>query len=176
MPLLLKGLLLALLITGAAFDLRFRKIPNWLTVSGVVLGLAANALLSGWHGFVAASVGFLVAFAAYLPLYALRALGAGDVKLMAAVGSFTGAALWFDVLIATALLGGLAAVILVLIRRRFKRTFSNVAFILLALMHGKRPSDENPDLNVRDGRSVTLPHGAAIAAGALACLVLGKLG
>lgn len=176
MPVLLKLIFLAVLLAAAASDLRSRRIPNWLTLSGVVLGLGINTLLGGWHGFAIALGGCGLALAVYVPLYAVRALGAGDVKLMAAVGAFTGPAMWLDVVIATALLGGVLALILVVMRRRLKRTLLNVGLIVSTLLRRGRPSDRNPELNVRDRQAVTLPHGAVIAAGALICLALGKLG
>src|ERR1017187_945375 len=87
-PRIVEVALLVVLLAAAVFDVRYRRIPNWLTVGGVVLALAMNAVrappLAG-VGFALAGLG--VAFGIYLLLYALRAMGAGDVKLMAAVGA-----------------------------------------------------------------------------------------
>ena len=83
--------LLILLLTAAVFDVLYRRIPNWLTVSGVVLGLAMNTVIGAPEaGVVFALIGLLVAFGIYAGLYALRAMGAGDVKLMAAVEALVG--------------------------------------------------------------------------------------
>src|SRR5271157_3131734 len=78
--------LLIVLLAAAVFDVRYRRIPNWLTVGGAVLGIAMNAVIGpplAGIGFALAGLG--VAFGIYVLLYALRAMGAGDVKLMAAV-------------------------------------------------------------------------------------------
>jgi prepilin peptidase CpaA len=75
--------LLVLLLTAAVFDVLYRRIPNWLTVSGVVLGIAMNALIgSPEAGLVFSLVGLAVAFGIYVVLYALRAMGAGDVSFI----------------------------------------------------------------------------------------------
>src|ERR1017187_8474904 len=80
--------LLVVLLAAAVFDVFYRRIPNWLTVGGVVLGIVTNALIGpplAGVGFAMAGLG--VAFGIYVLLYAVRAMGAGDVKLMAAVGA-----------------------------------------------------------------------------------------
>src|SRR5947209_3673955 len=100
-------LLLALVLGAAVFDARYRRIPNWLTLAGVLIGLAMNAYLYGvfptkqvqgsWGGLLFAAQGLGFGFAVYVFLYALRAMGAGDVKLMAAVGAMAGWRDWFGI-------------------------------------------------------------------------------
>src|SRR3954471_7823355 len=88
--------LLAMLLAAALFDVMYRRIPNWLTVSGVVLGLAMNAIIGAPDsGIVFSLVGLMAGFTVYAVLYALRAMGAGDVKLMAAIGALVGWKSWF---------------------------------------------------------------------------------
>jgi prepilin peptidase CpaA len=176
MPHALLIVLLVVVFTAAVFDARYRKIPNWLTVAGVLMGFGGNTITGGWRGLCGAMAGFALAFAVYFLIYALRGLGAGDVKLMAAIGSFTGPALWIDILLATAISGGACALILVASKRKVKQTLRNVLLILSAMLRGRRPSDENPALDVRSSDAVRLPHGVVIATGALICLFLGKLG
>src|SRR5258708_213689 len=89
-----EALLLAIVLGAAVYDVRYRRIPNWLTVAGVLAGLLLNSFLYqgtspavfGFPGLFFALKGLFVAFGVYVFLYALRAMGAGDVKLMAAVG------------------------------------------------------------------------------------------
>ncbi len=83
-------ILLAMLVaTAAIFDLRCRRIPNWLVLAGIVVGLGWNAHSSGFSGMGRAATGLGLVFALYLPFYLIRALGAGDVKLLAAIGAIT---------------------------------------------------------------------------------------
>ena len=156
--------LLVLLLTAAVFDVLYRRIPNWLTVSGVVLGLAMNTLIGAPEaGVVFALIGLAVAFGIYAGLYALRAMGAGDVKLMAAVGALVGWERWFGIFFITALIGGLMALILVLARGRLKKTLFNVSFILSEMKSGRPAYLANEELDVKNKKALGLPHGAVIA-------------
>src|SRR5205085_4465981 len=123
--------LLALLIVAAIYDIRYRKIPNWLTVGGVLLGLAINFGIGPPEGgIVFALEGFIAGFGVYLFLYVLRAMGAGDVKLMAAVGSMVGWQNWFGIFLITAVVGGVLSIVVSLAKRRLGKTLFNVGFIL----------------------------------------------
>jgi prepilin peptidase CpaA len=157
--------LLILLLGAAVFDVFYRRIPNWLTVSGVVLGIAMNTLIGAPDaGLVFSLVGFAVAFGIYLTLYALRAMGAGDAKLMAAIGALVGWQRWFGIFFVTALIGGAMAIILVMFRKRLKKTFFNVSFILSEMKSGRPAYLANEELDVRNKKAVGLPHGGRAAA------------
>src|ERR1700719_1290733 len=71
-------------------DLRTRRIPNWLTVSGFFVALAVNTILEGWHGARTSLEGAGLALGILLPLVLLRGFGAGDWKLMGAIGALVG--------------------------------------------------------------------------------------
>ena len=83
--------LAALVIVAAVYDIRFRRIPNWLVITGFGLGLALNVFSVRLEGLTLTLLGAGLAFAIYLPFFALHAMGAGDVKLMIAIGAFVGA-------------------------------------------------------------------------------------
>lgn len=172
MPLVLKMALVAVVIAAGVYDLRTRKIPNWLTLSGVVLGLGFNTLLLHSHGLALAMLGLGLSLLVYLPLYAVRGMGAGDVKLMAAIGSIAGPQSWLGIFLATAILGGVASVVLVLRRGRVHETMSNLATITGELMHARMPFEKDAGLDMHSGRALGLPHGAVIAAGTLVFLCL----
>ena len=91
-PLGIRILLSALVIVAAIWDIRTRRIPNWLTLSGVILSVGLNMFLfdKTLDGIWFSLKGFGLALGVYLVLYILRAMGAGDVKLMAAVGAAVG--------------------------------------------------------------------------------------
>src|SRR5689334_24046469 len=100
-------LVVALVLTAGVYDFRFRRIPNWLTLSGVLAGFSGNVLLFHMSGLTTATTGLALAMAIYLPLYLLRAMGAGDVKLMAAIGSIVGPYAWLGICLASAIVGGI---------------------------------------------------------------------
>lgn len=170
MPLVLKLALVSVVVSAAFYDVRTRKIPNWLNLSGLVLGLGLNTLLLHGHGIVVALLGLGLSLLVYVPLYLIRGMGAGDVKLMAAVGSIAGPQNWLVIFLVTAILGGIAAGALVFCKRRIPETLGNLATIVGELVHGKAPFRKDPELDMRSRRSLGLPHGAVIAAGSLAFL------
>jgi prepilin peptidase CpaA len=165
-------LVAVIVVIAAATDIRSRRIPNWLTLSGVLAGLSLNFYLSGWPGIRSSASGMALGFGAYFALYALRAMGAGDVKLMAAVGAILGPANWIAVFIASAFAGGLFAIVLMIWKGRIKETLTNTLFITGELIQLRAPHKRRSDLDVRDPRALNMPHGVAIAAGTLACLLL----
>lgn len=101
------GILLAILIAAAVIDIRHHRLPNVLTVSAALLGISLQCWLQGWSGLLNGLTGFFAALLLFLPLYALRWMGAGDVKLMAAVGTFLG---WPDSLLAVGLTTGAGSI------------------------------------------------------------------
>jgi len=171
--------LLAVLLVAAVYDVRFRRIPNWITVTGVALGVMLNAFLDGPLGswFSLAGVwfslrGLALGFGVYFLLYAIRAMGAGDVKLMAAVGAMVGWQDWLGIFVITAVLGGIMAAILMASHGRIKKTLWNVAFILTEMKSGRPAYIKREELDVRSPKSVGLPHGAVIGVGTVFFLVL----
>jgi prepilin peptidase CpaA len=172
-PNFLQLLLLALVLIAAVFDFLYRRIPNWLVLTGFIAGVTLRIVLGGWQGLGEAAGGFAFAFAVYLIFYALRAMGAGDVKLMAAVGAIAGPVNWFSIFILTSITGGLLAVILLLTRGGLHRAMKNVVVIVGELAQGRAPHRAEPALDVANRSAVTLPHGITIALGT--CLFLGLL-
>jgi prepilin peptidase CpaA len=167
------ALLLALVVGAAGYDIPFRRIPNWLTGSGIVLGMTMNSFLyPGWEGLRLSLLGLALGFGSYFMLFAVRAMGAGDVKLMAAIGAMVGWQNWFGIFIFTAFIGGLASLMLMASRGRIKKTLWNVGFIISEMKSGRPAYLKNEELDVRSSKSVGLPHGAVIAAGTLVFLGL----
>ena len=169
--------LLILVLAAAIDDVRYRRIPNWLTVGGMTIGLGMNTFLAFdgpecWSGLIFSIEGLLIGFFAYLLLYLIRAMGAGDVKMMAAIGSIVGPRDWFGIFLITAMLGGIMALILVLARGRLKKTLFNLSFIVDEMRHGRPAYMRNEELDVKSGKSLGLPHGAVIAVGTLFFLAL----
>jgi prepilin peptidase CpaA len=159
-----------LVIVAAIWDIRTRRIPNWLTLSGVVLGLALNTFLFELNGLWFSLKGLGVAFGVYFLLYLLHAMGAGDVKLMAAVGAAAGVGNWFGILVLTSVAGAIAGLLLVAFKGRLRRTLGNLGIIISSLGRGRAPYKETPELDVSSDKAMRLPHGALIAIGTLGFL------
>jgi prepilin peptidase CpaA len=168
----LKIALLGIALLAGIWDWRSRRIPNWLTLSGAALGIGLNGLLAGQPGVQASLLGLLVAMAIYVPLYLLRGMGAGDVKLMAALGALAGPRKWLMIFLASALLGGFMALIVAGRRGRFRQTWWNTGTIVFALSHGVKPYVANPDLDVHNEQALRVPHGTVIAGGVVLSLLL----
>jgi prepilin peptidase CpaA len=138
-----------------------------------LLGVALNTFQHPiWPGLRFSLTGLFLAFTIYIALYSLRAMGAGDVKLMAAVASLVGWQDWTAIFLITALIGGVAALILVASRGRVRKTLWNVAFILSEMKNGRPAYTKNEELDVRNPKAIGLPHGAVIAVGTAVFLAL----
>lgn len=169
--------LVVLLVVAAVIDVRTLRIPNWLTVSGALMGLALSAAVPwqtlgpAWavDGFLWSLGGLAAGLALMLPFWLLRVMGAGDVKLMAMAGAFVGLAQIVPVVLCVFVAGGVLAVGWALYRRVFRRAASNAAEITIAMavaaLNGMRPA-------LPAASAGKLPYGVSIAAGTLAWLVL----
>ncbi len=146
-------------------DIRSRRIPNWLTAVGFLAGFSLNIFLYGLPGLKNASLGVGIALLVYFPLFCVKGMGAGDVKLMAAIGALVGPGNWLRIFIFTALIGGAIALALILYRGFLNRTLHNVGYILMSPFRGRLPYQDNPQLDVTSGAGLSLPHGAVIALG-----------
>lgn len=168
---LLQIFLVALVLVAAGYDIRFRRIPNWLVLIGLIGGMVLNFALFQLDGLKAAGKGMGLALLIYFPFFALRAMGAGDVKLMAAVGAVVGPSNWFLIFICTGILGGVVAIILLLSKGRVRKTFWNLGFIVHELIHFRPPYAGREELDVANPKAVSLPHGSTIALGSIAFLI-----
>ena len=166
MAISIQVLLLVVVAMAAVFDLRTRRIPNWLNLAGIITGFGINAL-AGRHGIASAAAGLLFSLLIYVPLYLVRGMGAGDVKLMAAVGAIAGPVNWIGIFLLTALVGGFASVVLILAKRRWRQTLSNLYLIITELVHRRAPVKRNERLDIRNNRALRMPHGAFICSGAM---------
>ena len=140
------ALLTALLGAALWHDLRSRRIPNRLVLCGSLAGLLLNALIPasgglfdpafGGLGLLTALAGAGAGLALLLPMYLLRALGAGDVKLMAMCGAFLGPQGVLEAALLTCLAGGVLALAAALAGRRLRRVLKNTCDMLLGtLLH-----------------------------------------
>lgn len=120
--------------------MRTRRIPNWLTYTGVATALGTKCILSGWSGLANSLAAVLLAGGIFCILFLLGGMGGGDVKLMTAVGAWAGLSHVVAILMATAVSGGFLA----------------LAYILRTT-------------NAAQRGSVRAPYGVAIAVGTVFC-------
>jgi prepilin peptidase CpaA len=171
-PAILLGAELLAVVAGWT-DLRSRRIPNWLTVPGLLVGLAMNTALGRWDGLKTSLLGAGIGLALLLPFVLLRSLGAGDWKLAGALGAFTGPGRLVDLLIGSVFVAGVMAVCLVIYKGRTRQTIRNIGHILVSLVTFQLPGDrvslDNPD-------SLKVPYGVALACTVVLYGIFWKLG
>jgi prepilin peptidase CpaA len=160
-------LTLAMTISAALLDWRSRRIPNWLTVPGILFGITLHAVLHGWHGALFSLEGTVLALTLLLPLVLLRALGAGDWKLMGAVAAFLGPVLFLFVLLGSILASGIMAMVQVYRVGRVMETLRNMWTLVKGFFaFGLK---KNPQISLDNPRLLKLPFGVAVAAATIAC-------
>lgn len=153
------------------FDLRWRRIPNWLVATTVLLSLAWHTWLQGWTGLWLSGGGLLAGLGLLLPLYLLRGMGAGDVKLFAAIGAAVTYKQILSVFVIAALIAGVMALVRVLVARAFIATLANIADILNRFVHGR--FSPHPVVGLADENALAIPFGVSVALAAWLFVLLG---
>jgi prepilin peptidase CpaA len=159
---------LAVALVAVLLDVRTRRIPNWLTFGAAAAGLLYSTFDRGLPGLGTAAAGWLAGAALFFPFFALGGMGAGDVKLLAALGAWLGPAesVWVAMFAAGA--GGVLGLIVGFARGYLKTAFSN---LFLMLMHwrtqGMKPV---PGLTLKDSNSPRLAYAIPITIGVLCTL------
>lgn len=169
------GMLIGLLIAGAWSDYGTRRIPNPLVFCGALAGLAYNGLVPPaftppLESLLLAAGGMACGLALLLPFYLLRAMGAGDVKLMGMCGAFLGFPAIFPAVLGTFLAGGVLSLCYLALTGKLRQALLNIAGLGIAVTAGQAPR-----LDARASAG-SLPYGIAIAAGTIGYLVLRQLG
>jgi prepilin peptidase CpaA len=158
-PVLL-GLAMALAVAAGWTDWRWRRIPNWLTVPGLLAGIAANAAVSGLNGVKTSLLGAGLGLLLLLPFVFLRSLGAGDWKLAGALGSIVGPGALLNLLMGSIFVAGVMAIVLVIYKRRLKETLRNIARMLRSMLTFHMPGAE---VSLDNPQSLKIPYGVALA-------------
>jgi Flp pilus assembly protein protease CpaA len=171
--------LVASLIATATDVTRF-KVHNLLTLPLLVFGLAYHGFVGGPPALVQSLLGALLGFGVLVGFYLLGGVGAGDVKLLAAIGAWLGLPLTFYVFIASSLAAGVYALVLVVMHRRLHETWINLKIIWhrLGVIGRHLAGDDGVEAELQrpDFRNRVIPFGAMVAAGLIGLLVYLWLG
>lgn len=159
----------ALLCAGiaAVFDVRTRRIPNWLTAGSILIALCLQAL-RGWNGFGLSLLAGLLGGGVIFVFFIAGGMGAGDVKLMAAVCCFTGLRLLATVLVATALSGAVFALALAWRSGRLRLTLTNTLELLAH--HRSKGLLPHPEINIAVAPTLRIPYALPILFGCAVAL------
>jgi len=170
--LLIWALTVSFTVCAGWLDWSTRKIPNWLTVSGFLLGVGVHLVFGRWHGVATSLEGAGLALAILLPLVLLRGLGAGDWKLMGAVGALLGPWAMLVVLFVSVLVSGVMAVLTMMQAGRVVATLRNIVVLVRGfLVFGWRG---NPQITIDNPGLLKLPFGVAAALATFICFVLSR--
>ena len=162
------ALLVPLAVIITYYDVRYRRIPNAFVLATLASGITVNVIFHGLQGALASLTGCACAFFLMFMLHVFGAMGAGDVKLFAAIGSVVGMPLVLQTFVVVILTGGALAVLLTLRNGALRQTMMRVLQILVGLL----PGWQVPRFGVpADGRH-TIPYGVAITFGSLISLAL----
>lgn len=118
-------------LVACVWDLHSRRIPNLLTLGAALVALIVSTSTIGWPGLGSSMGGWLLGTALWLPLYALGGMGAGDVKLLAAIGAWLGPADVFHVALYAGIAGGILAIWVAIARGCLRQTCSNVQLLIV---------------------------------------------
>jgi prepilin peptidase CpaA len=153
---------------GSVHDVRERRIPNFITGPGILAGLMVHLATGGWLSFGHAATAGLLGGGIFLVFYLAGGMGAGDVKLMAAVGCIAGLPPLELVLVGTVVSGGIFALAVAFYNGLLRKTARNaVALVVHHSQAGLRP---HPELNVTNSGTLRLPYALPIAMGCLVAL------
>jgi prepilin peptidase CpaA len=161
-------LLLPLAVVIAYYDVRYRRIPNAFVLATLAAGIAVNAIFAGLPGVAASIAGCVLGFGLMFMLHVFGAMGAGDVKLFAAIGAVTGAGLVIPTFIVVILIGGLLAVVSMIRAGMVMTTMHRVLQIFVGML----PGWEMPRFAVPTDRKYTLPYGVAITMGSIVSMAI----
>jgi len=159
---MLNILLFTVLIICLITDLKKRKIYNKVIFPALLLALLLNTILFGWSGFTTSFLGFLTGLGILLIPYLMGGMGAGDVKLLAAIGAINGASFVLITAIFMAVIGGLVGLGILLFRKGLFQRIKTLSQALCGMRYGMKLTDGFS----KSSLNKTFPYGVAITGGA----------
>jgi len=164
-------LVTVVLIVAAVIDGFELKVPNWITFPFIITGWIYSTAAFGWEGLGWSVVGMLVGLALLMPLYSIGGMGAGDVKLLAGVGAWVYASHTMYAFAATAVVGAVLAVAMVVCRRAWKKHSAQFMVILNEILVIRNPEQLATIAAQRKPSMLLLPYGIPIAIGTIGYFV-----
>ena len=171
--------LMATVVVATWTDLRARRIPNQLLAPSAAAALMLSVFAPGGQGLAASLLGALTGLLVCLPVYLLKAMAAGDVKLMTVIGLYAGAALTLDIALLAALMGGVW--VMLMFQREMRGTGTSARGRGLCLRHRLQHIDADrddvagtrtaADHNTHN-KNLLIPYGPVIAAGTALALMI----
>lgn len=175
------ALLLALILVSGFCDLKERKIPNKITFAGIIIGILFNLITGGWTGLLQAILGLFTGLAIFFLPFAMGGMGAGDVKLMGAIGALMGWQFSLMTAVYSALIGGVMVLGYLTFKGTLRETLRKMIFSLINILltfannlgyneHVYR-AQKRIQKNDHSYQKIYIPYGVAIAGGAVLVLV-----
>jgi prepilin peptidase CpaA len=161
-------LLIPLAVVIAYYDVRYRRIPNAFVLAAFSGGVLMNAILGGLQGVYSSITGCALAFFLMFMFHIFGAMGAGDVKLFAAIGAVIGAPLVVPTFLVVVLTGGLLAVVSIIRAGILITTMQRVLQIFVGML----PGWQMPKFTVPLDRKHTIPYGVAITMGSIISIAI----
>ena len=173
-------LLLILVSLSAAFDAKERRIPNKITFMGIIVGLLFNLITGGGTGLLNSFLGLLAGIAIFFIPFAVGGMGAGDVKLMGAIGALMGWRFSMETAFYSAFVGGLMVLVYLVYTRKMRDTLCGMLLALVQFLNRiiqKRgysetimKAEQTFYKNNQEYKKIYIPYGVAIAGGAVLVL------
>jgi len=162
------GVVMVAALVGAGTDIKSRRIPNWLTGPVLLSGLVFAGVTAGWAGLGDALAGMLLAGVPFVVLFMVGGGGAGDAKLMAALGAWLGVINSLVLLTTVTVLGAVIGLGYALARGQARGVFHNLWAMVLGMWVGAMGRKNPRDLMPGTPQMVRMPYGLSILAGACA--------
>jgi len=159
-------------LVGAAMitDLRWRRIPNYLTFPALFIALVVHTILLGWGGLGLAILGAIVTPLLLMVFHGGRGLGLGDLKLAMALGAIAGPIPGATMMFVAAIIGGIQAIVIML---RYANPLTRFFSVILIGLPFKKHSNNIEIKTVKESpKTHTMPYGVAIGAGSLLTLAV----
>lgn len=165
------AVLIPAILYASWIDYSQRRVPNWLNGSLALAGLIVQGSFFGWSGVGNGALGLLVGFGVLILPWAVHGMGAGDVKLMAAIGAWLGPWLTLLSFAVGAVIGGIVAVIMILSTGRAVHAYTNIQTIMNKFRRLDTAFGEYGGAKTFGDTSMLLPYGVPLTAGTIGVLL-----